>query len=438
MPTYAVGQAPWETASTPQTGTQSFAVGSAPWESSATAAPTASAQPNTWGQALQNASNDVGKFFPGQEVGKDIGTAGYALYTKAKDLITGSHDYDNMDLSAPSPLQATGDVAQGALTVAAPGVGKGLGVAGRIAANATLGAGLGASNAVAQGENVGDVAKGAGTGALLGGVFSSASEALSGLMNNLPTWLTKIALPKLKTENVPYTLANTKIGSTNSMLNQSKTSLSNYEGQIQSILSHPEYSEVAADSPSILKDAVSQFPNSNYTTDDLINNAKTIAPKVGGLLDKFEAGQANVQEVNTIRKELDQATKSVYTSLNRPPETKALGAALANSMREFVKDTAPQTDSIFSNYAKEIDLQKALTAADKKTGGTISFKDLLAAGSGFAGGGLKGALEAIIAERLVTSPAVLTTGARAISSAAPVINTIARGIKAPIINSLQK
>lgn len=370
--------------------------------------------------------------FPGKKVGESIGTlAGYAL----------SHNKGQYDISAPSPLSVAGDIAQGALTVAAPNVGTGKSALSRILANTLLGAGLGGSNAIAEGKKATDVAKSTGTGALTAGALSGGAEAVGALVKNLPSWLTKASFPKLKDTTVPYALEHTKLGSTAQMLTHSENSVNAYEQQVQAVLSHPEFKSVAEDVAPILEKAVGSFPNSEYTSYDLIKNAKNIAPQVGGLITKMEAGQADIQELNAIRKELDKATKSVYTTLNRPPETKALGAALANGIRDFVQENAPATKSIFENYSKELDLQKALQLATKKAGGAVNFKDVLAGASGFAHSGLSGALEAILLERGLSSPAGKIVAAKAIqqiTKTAPVAKAVIQGVKAPLIKQVTK
>ncbi len=256
-------------------------------------------------------------------------------------------------------------------------------------------------------------------------------------MKNLPTWLTKLALPKIENKNIPYALENTKLGSLETLQHNSESALSSYESQVQGILSHPEFKAVAENSQGILDNAVGHFPNSNYASQDLIDNAKSIAPGVSKLLDKFTAGQADIQEINSIRKELDMATKSVYTSLNRPPEAKILGAALSNSMRDYVQTNAPETQPIFQKYAQEIGLNKAIDAAVKKGEQKIRLGDIVAGGAGFAHNGLQGALEAIIAERLLRNPAAQLGAAKLVQGAAkagaPAANTLLQGAKAPLI-----
>lgn len=389
---------------------------------------------------LQKATDIVTSIFPGGKVGESIGTAAGALYTKGKDILTGSKNFKQYDLSAPTPLQVGGDIAMGALSVAGPKVGLGKTAGSRILANTTLGAGIGASSAIAEGGDIKDVAKGAALGGAVTGGISVGTEGVRALMTNLPKWLTKVALPKLDNKNIPYAIENTKIGSINSLKTRSSASIGNYEDSIQSVLNHPEYKASVGGSPSILGKALEDFPNSNYTPDDLITNAKDMAPGVSKLINKFETNTANIQEINAIRKELDKATASVYTSLNRPPEKKLLGASLANSLRDFVQKNAPETEPIFSKYAQEVGLNKAIAAAIKKGEQKIKLGDIAAGAGGFAAGGWKGALQAILAERLLLNPSAQLAGAKILTGTnkitAPVAQAIIQGTKAPIAKKL--
>lgn len=409
-----------------------------------TPAPNTGGLLGTVGKVGSAVSNVIQSIFPGQKLGQDIGTLvgyGYTALKEKLGLVPKGTTAD-YDLSAPTPLQAVGDAGQAALTILAPEVGKGASVIGRIAANTGLGASLGATSAIADKSSIGDVAKSTLEGGAIGGITSVVGEGLKELTNNLPKWLTKLALPKLDTSGIPYALKDSTVGSLDTLQTHSNNAIHNYENSIQTILHQPEYTGVAADTGNITNDALKQFPNSQYTKEDLINNAHSIAPKVSNLIQKFDAGQANVGEINTIRKELDSGTKSVYTSLNRPPESKMLGAALANSMRNYVQKTAPETEPIFKNYAKEVGLNKAIAATIKAGQRKIKLGDIAAGAGGYAEGGLSGALKAIIAERVLRNPAAQLAGAKIIEktgqSIVPVAEKIFQGLKAPIINSVVK
>src|ERR1051326_4954903 len=205
---------------------------------------------------LQKTGDIVNSIFPGKQVGQAIGTLGGLAAEKIKGAFGGQDNSKFYDTSAPSPLQVGGDVAQGALMVAAPNIGAGESVGGRIAANTALGTGLGGAGAIAEGKGVGDVAKSTALGGAVGGGVSALGEGVRALTENLPKWLTNMALPKLENKNIPYAMENTKIGSLPALQKQSSASMENYESQIQGILSHPEFKSVAEDSGSILKGAL--------------------------------------------------------------------------------------------------------------------------------------------------------------------------------------
>lgn len=406
-----------------------------------TPAPPQSLSDKIW-SGLATASNVVGSVFPGQKLGEDIGTlAGYGLTAAQEKLgLAPKGTAANYNLSAPSPLQAAGDAAQAALTVAAPNIGVGGSALTRIGANTALGAGIGATNAIAQGKDIKGVGTSAGFGALAGGVLSTAAEGVGALVKNLPTWFARSALPKLDAKNAQYALDNTRlIGSADTFLKDSNDAIQSYEGQVQHILSHPEYKALATNSDAITADALSIFKNSDYTPQTLFDNAKNIAPDVSKLISKMEAGQADIQELNTIRKSLDSATKSVYTSLNRPPEAKQLGAALAGAIRDYVQTNAPETAPIFANYSKEIALHKALTAVVKKNNLRPTFKDFAAGYAGYEAGGWRGLLAAIVAERLGGSTSgklLIGKGAQALQQVAPSAGALIQGTKAPLIGGI--
>lgn len=139
------------------------------------------------GDWLDKTTNFVNAIFPGKQVGQAIGTLGGYLLSPNKE---------NYDTSAPSPLQVAGDVAQGALAVGTEGLGQTGALAGKvfgkalpaitpaktalgvIGRNVAGGAGIGAANAVANGGDLGDIAKqgaiGAGLGGLAGGAITGA------------------------------------------------------------------------------------------------------------------------------------------------------------------------------------------------------------------------------------------------------------------------
>lgn len=131
------------------------------------------------GKVLDNSiTRGIRKFFPGEKVGQAIGTAAGAVITKGKDLITGSNDFQNYDLSSPSVGQVAGDVVAGAATIGGFKAPMPVSAVGRVAQSAGLGGVLGGSQAVAEGKDLATVAKEVKSGATTGAIFQGVFEAV--------------------------------------------------------------------------------------------------------------------------------------------------------------------------------------------------------------------------------------------------------------------
>lgn len=140
---------------------------------------------------LEKASDiaNIASFGVGRKTGEAIGTAAGALYTKGKDLLRGTNNYANYDITAPSPVQVGADVAAGALNIAGL---KGLSPSGSLlkqsAKEFALDAGAGAATEIAQkgkDATAGGVAKQAalwgGVGAALPGAIKVGGSAINAL-----------------------------------------------------------------------------------------------------------------------------------------------------------------------------------------------------------------------------------------------------------------
>jgi len=134
---------------------------------------------------LTKATDVVTSIFPGKQVGEAIGTAGGALYTKAKDIITGSNIYPDYDLSAPKPLQVAGDIVSGASTIAGlklPVPASLLGAVGQYGALGAMGTGgesLAKGNTAEQATK--EATKGGIIGAITGGIFNLLGKGINKL-----------------------------------------------------------------------------------------------------------------------------------------------------------------------------------------------------------------------------------------------------------------
>lgn len=147
----------------------------------------------------------------------------------------------------------------------------------------------------------------------------------------------------------------------------SQERISQLGNQVKTTLNDTKYLKPIGDSTPILEKAVSAFPNSDFTTEDMINNAKNLTPQNSKLWTKFANGDANLKEINTLRSDLDKAVKSVYTSTSEPPIKKEMGASLAGTLRQYVQSTAEETQGPFAGMAKEYRIQKALGYLHNKT-----------------------------------------------------------------------
>lgn len=153
---------------------------------------------------------------------------------------------------------------------------------------------------------------------------------------------------------------------------------------VNTSLENPIYATKAEEPSVIIKNAISKTPNSDFSAEDILNNAKSLTPENSRLWTRFEAGQASMKDINKLRSDLDAAVKSVYTSVNEPPIKKELGANLAGAMREYVQSNASETKDLFASMTKEYRVQKALSYLHNKSikVGTIGriLKDIGTAG----------------------------------------------------------
>lgn len=180
--------------------------------------------------------------------------------------------------------------------------------------------------------------------------------------------------------------------------------------QVKSILSRPEFSAEAQDGQGIAQKAISGFtsrtgdaidgiPQSGMTPSDLIANAKKLDSNNSLLWDKFEAGQANWNEINELRSSLDSKVKKVFigkASIDSPEvaTSKENGALLSGAMRDSLQTAVPQTAVPFGEMGTQFKIQKALEFMDGKKvkpGGLAKFAGhVVGTGTGGAIGGVMG------------------------------------------------
>ncbi len=256
-------------------------------------------------------------------------------------------------------------------------------------------------------EKTGNVSDAVSSG-LVGGALGLGGGAVSKLFERIPKTLVGQAFKDMSPQEIAHTIKTKTLGTPEKLLQQSENATKGYNSQIDTLLSGHKYGDIIGDVAArdeILDGVAKDFANSNYTLQDFIDNAHKLTPENSKLIDKFAGGQATVKEINKIRSGLDSAVQSVYTKLNRPPESKMLGASLASSMRNFVKKTVPDTVPVFDEFAKEIGAQDAIRkVAEKSKGGIIRWSDMIPFMSGSALAGPLGGFGTVIAERALTSP----------------------------------
>lgn len=283
---------------------------------------------------------------------------------------------------------------------------------------AAVGYGYDLSNQLQSGSN--DFTPGMTT--VVGALGPVAAEALSTIAKIVPVGMVKGVLPKLKTGTTLQHVLDTPFSlTTNGMIQKSNTSLANYGNQIKTILSHPEHSNTFIPGSYVVDEVLKKTPGYEYTAKDIFSKLKTQLPSQAKNITALEKGSINIQKANELRSALDGIS---YKSIIDSPEIKAskeLAGTFGNVLRNFVKTQAPETISIFDKFSKEINMNKALQAAANKLGLHPTMKDMLAIGGGYSHGGAKGAIEALIAERLLTNPAIVTNAGKLIQKTAPVI-----------------
>ncbi len=180
---------------------------------------------------------------------------------------------------------------------------------------------------------------------------------------------------------------------THDSINQSWKTIKNNNAQVKKIISDPKFANIGEDGNKIAMDALKNSPQSGLTPGEMIANARKLDSSNKLLWDKFEAGQANLAEINELRSSLDGKIKKAFiqgASLDTPEIalSKELGADLSNSMRAFVQNVAPETQPYFKEMITQFDIQKALELMNNKPikPGTIAgvTGDLIGTGVGGA------------------------------------------------------
>jgi len=262
--------------------------------------------------------------------------------------------------------------------------------------------------------------------------ISGTFNKLSDLTQAIPRRIINNLLPQLKNpETIDYATSNLKLGSVDSMITKSESSLDAYDTSIKSILNHPDYQGVAIKGSDIIQKTLQEFPNSEYTPQAILDKIKSQIPGTAALVTKLQDSGLSLMEANTLRQAIDRIT---YKNIIDSPEVRAgkeLAEAFGNSLRNTIKDTAPETKPIFSNYRKEINLRRALDNLSKKQGraSAISMREMVGALGATGIAGPIAGVGMLAAEKLADTPAVRVGTARLLSkTAVPTAKAVAKGV----------
>lgn len=422
--------------------------------------PAAPAQPTDNRDLLDKASDVVGSIFPGQQVGKTIGTlAGYG-YTAGKEALgmLPKGTTAQYDLSAPTPLQLGGDIAKGAAMVA--GLKVPLPVAATIPAAigktalqfGGLGALSGAGSAAASGGDLKKIASSAFwsglTGAVVGGVVGGASKAIQNLAQKGPEALYNNALnisTKIKAagKSPASFLADEGVwGGLGSMTKQAQQGIADEGTKIAAKVADSTATATYDELKQAAMDRLASKYGSLYSEADLARMVDNVPVNA---LKNTADGTFDMTTLNNTRSQLGRLVGDTKWLQTTPTESTSAAQAMYRAMAEKIQsetDTAQE----FSRQSKWIEankaLGKAIFAADKKW--LPGFYDWVsgAVGStiGILGGNpIAGGLTGVAVERAARSPAVITAGAQALSKLptdiGPAVQAV-RGITTPAIGNI--
>lgn len=318
--------------------------------------------------------------------------------------IVGDVYHDIKGDSQKGLLQQGADLGLSALPFV-PGLGwggeaaRGAGLAAKLGRGALTGAGIGGLagglQATSQGGNIGDVAKGATSGVITGGLLGAGGGLLSKAAASLPQRFVMKYIPKLNSDTAEWTAKTKNLGSPVKMLAESDASLGTLGAKLGSVLEKPQFGDVQADGPEILQRAAASFKNAGYSAQKIVKNLKTVVKHNDALIDKMASGQPmTLKELNILKTAIGD---SVYKTVFDEPTIKA-GKEIGNSVYQEIKRTineatSGETTPIFDELAKEYSLNRGLQSATKSVekGKAIGLSELLSLATAFSGGPLAGA-----------------------------------------------
>ena len=414
--------------------------------------PTQPIQPKSIFKTIEGVGERVGDaatnfLFP-KTLQKSLQGVGRATFQKGLSGAGQQYRQEQAQGLRPTDLQTAGGALQGAAGFATLATSAPARFGARVVQSAALGAGFGAGGAL---ESGGNVAKGALTGAALGGAIPAAGKVLGGLgeivTEQLPKRLIQSTLGQSKKsimagrDLTDYVLKSKKVGTANSLLKESETAIKTLGDEI-----NKNIGERAPRLARILKNEVTsrtaQAMNKEgaaVTTREIAEVVDSLAPQAKALLSKKSL---SLTEANTLRQSLDRTITDRGFLTSQLPFKKEILRKFAHELREKVKNLAPKgTRELFDELAKEIQLRNTLTEkyAVKNRNEVLNAFDLILAGGGALGGGLPGAVASVAVKKFVSSPLFKTGAAQILqrgSQLAPALKGVAPIIQTGLLKSI--
>lgn len=421
-----------------------------------------------YGKVIDNSlTRGIQKIFPGDKIGEAIGTLGGYGITKLKDSLTGSNNAELYDTTAPTPLQTAGDAGSALLFAGTGLAGKGtvagrallgtkkagdavnvLGKSvpllktastglGRIGQTAGIGAGIGLSGSLAEGNtDIKTIAKDTAIGSITAGVLGTGSEALTKVAQVLPRRIAGSFIKTPANEDVVDYAVKKGLGSPRKMLKQSEESIKTLGTQLDQALNNPKYVGVKFKGKDILDDILAKYPDAGMKRADLISNLKRIVPLKSALIDKMEKGTFTLKELHSLNSAIGKNTFKMAFDDPTVKAGKELGNAVYQKISNIIKTTAKETVPLFDDLSKEYPLSEALDRAIKRgvKAKHFTFMDLAAIIGGMHLAGPIGGLGVLAGEKILRSPTVNLKGAGLISNFGGETARQARqGLRAPLI-----
>lgn len=400
---------------------------------------------------VEKAGNVLGKVFGGAKIGEALGTqiAKISVPKEQRQFIQ----------PGPPASEVLGDVAGVALTVAglkgASTVG-GFGV--RLLKSIGLGAGLGASQAIEEGGDIGETTKGAVTGGAIGAaipVVGAGLKAVGRQVETLPARFVNSALSRSKKQVLndiakdkvddfaQYVIKSKPIGTAKTLLNESMDSISVIDKKVNESLAsaiRKSGSKVTLGRDGIL-DQVAKLPEAEgalLKRNDIKGIIEKLAPQTKKLLQK---NSLTLEEANRLRSLVDKTLGDRGFLTSQLSSDKAVLKAFANNLRENVKSKAPEgIRELFSEYSNEIRFRDGLLEKIAQRAGNqvLSFGDFIGGGlGGIFGGGVPGAVAGVAARRAIESVPFKLSAAKltnALTKLAPTLDSLAPAQQTAILN----